>query len=198
VVAWKPKYATDELLKDYLQVDSDDDDAFVTLWNATASRNVDGFCGRQFGKVDAPVTRLYRRGAWDSGLGKWVYVIDDLHSTDDLVVTHDDDVPVTGVDFEPLNAAEDGVPYQRVLAPASAGCGPLSFTSPNWGWAAVPESITTGLLLMAARLAARRGSPFGVAGSPSDGSEIRLLARLDPDMIQVLKGGGFRRTWWAA
>jgi hypothetical protein len=195
-VAWKPDYATSARLKNYLEIESADDDEFVALWVTAASRNVDGYCGRQFGKVDAAVTRTYRRATWDCELGRWVYVIDDLYDTTGLVVTDADAVVLTGIEFEPENAIADGVPAQRALVDGAGGA--LSFTSDKWGWPAVPSSITVGLLLMAARLAARRGSPFGVAGSPSDGSEIRLLARLDPDMIQVLKGGGFRRTWWAA
>lgn len=196
-MAWKPDYVAVTGaggLRSYLQITSADDDTFLGLWATTASRNVDGYCGRQFGKPDAPVTREYR-GVYDYRCRAYVYVIDDLHDLTGLVVLDPDAVEVTDYSFEPVNALADGVPYQRMLCET----GPvLTLTTDKFGWPSVPASIQTGLLLMAGRLAARRGSPFGIAGSPDDGSEVRLLARLDPDMIQVLKGGRFRRTWWAA
>ena len=49
-------------------------------------------------------------------------------------------------------------------------------------------------LLQASRLAARRDSPFGVAGSPDAGSEMRLLARVDPDVAVALEP--YRRRIW--
>jgi hypothetical protein len=51
-----------------------------------------------------------------------------------------------------------------------------------WGWSAVPPAIEQATLLQASRLLIRRDSPYGVAGSPEAGTEIRLLARLDPDV----------------
>lgn len=191
-MVWKPDYVTQAELKDYLQVESADDDAFVALWATAASRNVDDFCGRQFGKSDAMVTRRARRRVRDSAAGRYVYVVDDLYALDDLVIT-DGDTVITDYDTEPVNAIADGVPVQRILVDA---CADLEFTSAKWGWPAVPASIKVGLQLMAGRLAARRGAPFGIAGSPSDGSEMRLLAKLDPDMLVVLKP--YRRGWWAA
>jgi hypothetical protein len=194
-VVWKPDYVTSAVLKSYLRIMDTADDDFVARWITAASRNVDGYCGRQFGKTDAPVTRTYRRPVWDRKCQRWVYVVDDVYDPAGMVVTDADATVVTDLDWEPENAAADGVPAQRVLA---RSCGPLSFTGSTWGWETQPASIELGMLLMAARLAARRDSPFGIAGSPAEGSEvIRLSARLDPDMIVLLKNGKFRRTWWA-
>lgn len=193
-MAWKPDYVTSDELKAYLEIDSSDDDAFVALWVTTASRNVDGFCGRQFGKSDTTVVREFNQPIWDRAACAWVHVVDDIYADDDLVVL-DADGGELDVTLEPLNAAADGVPFERILTESP---GRISVSTSKWGWASVPSSIKVGMLLMGARLAARRGSPFGVAGSPSDGSEIRLLARLDPDMLTVLRGGGFKRRWWAA
>jgi hypothetical protein len=36
--------------------------------------------------------------------------------------------------------------------------------------------------MQASRLLSRRDAPFGIAGSPEMGSEMRLLAKLDPDV----------------
>ena len=40
----------------------------------------------------------------------------------------------------------------------------------------------------ASRWFARRNSPYGIAGSPEMGSELRLLAKLDPDVAVMLAG----------
>ncbi len=194
-MAWKPDYVTSAVLKDYLEIDSADDDVFVALWVTAASRNVDNHCGRQFGKVTGPVTRVYRRPIWDRHYCGWVYTIDDLCDPADLAVVDEDGDAVTSWSYEPDNALADGEPYQRLVVTGRSCPGQLSLTSPAWGWTAVPSAVSVGLLLMAARLAARRGAPFGTAGSPSDGSEIRLLARLDPDMLTTLKP--LRRKWFA-
>lgn len=194
-MAWKPDYVTPAVLKSYLRIMDTADDDFVARWCTAASENVNGFCGRQFGRPDAPVTRTYRRPVWDRGCRRWVYVVDDVFDPSGITAVNGDGDAVTDLEWEPENAAGDGVPFERVL---SADAGPLVLTGSTWGWEAVPASIELGMLLMGARLAARRDSPFGIAGSPTPGSEvIRLTARLDPDMIVLLKTGKFRRTWWA-
>ena len=52
----------------------------------------------------------------------------------------------------------------------------------------VPSSVKLATELQASRWAKRRDAPFGVAGSPELGSELRILAKLDPD-VQILLGG---------
>lgn len=196
-MVWKPDYVTTPELKSYLEIDSADDDAFIALWITASSRNVDTHCSgpalRQFGNAAGIVTREYSAPTWDRKIGAYVYTIDDLYATDGLVVLDADGTAVTDYTLEPVNALADGMVYERLVT--STTCGKLSISTQRWGWSAVPSSVKVGLHLFAARLSARRGSPFGVAGSPSDGSEIRLLAKLDPDMITVLKP--FRRKWWA-
>lgn len=178
---WAPDYVDRATVKSYLQIDSDDDDAFIDLWCSAASRNVDEHCLRQFGQVEAE-QRSYR-GEYDRRCGRYVFHVDDLPTLDGFAIVDASDSPVTSYDVEPVNALQRGRPIERVVCDTS---GTLRMTAP-WGWTDTPPSIKVGLLLMAARLAARRGAPFGTAGSPADGSEIRLLAKLDPDMITVLK-----------
>lgn len=59
----------------------------------------------------------------------------------------------------------------------------------------IPDAVKLACLLQASRFFIRKNAPFGVAGSPQDGSEIRLLARLDPDVLVML--GPFI-SWWGA
>jgi hypothetical protein len=188
-MAWAPDYTTDEVLKDYLGITIDADDAFVPMWITTSSRNVDDFCGRQFGQVATLETRRYR-GVWDASLGAYVYQIDDLLDVTGFLVDG-----VTDYDLEPMNAPQKGRPYERLV---TRNRGPLDMDG-LWGWpaeSAAAASVEMGMLLQASRLHARRDSPFGVAGSPSEGNAVRLLAQLDPDFRTSLKP--FRRKWYAA
>jgi hypothetical protein len=191
-VAWEPDYVTAAEVKAYLRIADTDDDALVALWATTASRAVDTFCHRQFGKVDEVETRQYR-AVYDRHLGCYVTEIDDLGVDADMTV-------LSGInelldsELHPLNAPQNGKPYERILT--SAG-GLLSIASDQWGWAAVPAAVKNASLIQSARFAARRDSPFGVAGSPTEGSEMRLTAALDPDLKTAL-GRKYRREVYAA
>lgn len=190
-MTWAPDYVTAEQLKSYLRIGDDADDVFIAWWITAVSRNVDDYTGRQFGQTE-PETRRYRAEGRPL-LGRYVVEIDDVMDTDDMIVV---DGNGTAVDFEllPVNAGKRGRPYERL---AVTGCGDIYVTNP-FGWSegsAGPTAAKVGVLLQAARLAARRDAPFGVAGSPSEGSEMRLLAQLDPDFRTTLKP--FRRRWWA-
>jgi hypothetical protein len=198
-VAWAPDYAEHELVKKYMDADDTigDIDLFVSMWTTAVSRNVDDFCGRQFGRVDALEPRYYTP-VWDREEGAWYATIDDVQDLTDLTVSGEDDVEITAAGYTllPRNAAARGRPYER-LRYTGAAPGELEVWA-WWGWTAVPPSVPTGLLLQAARLNKRRDSPFGIAGSPSaqGAGEVRLLAQLDPDFRTAL--APFRRNWWAA
>jgi hypothetical protein len=191
-VTWAPDYTTRALLKSYLRIEDTADDAFIDQWITAVSRNVDDHCGRQFGQVAAPELRQYV-GTWDPHLCAWIYSIDDLFDITGFTVVTTAAVAVTSYDLYPLNAAPRGKPYTQLRTTVGGG-GRLTMLGP-WGWPETPASIPTAMHLQAARLAARRDSPFGVAGAPSEGSELRLLAQLDPDFRTVLKP--YVRRWWA-
>lgn len=194
-MAWAPDYVTVAELKNYLQLTDTVDDVWVQLWITTASRNVDDFTARQFGRIDTPEDRTYT-GVWDRHIGATVYQIDDLMDTGGLAVVDADGTAVTDFELEPANATRKRRPVERLITSATRG--KLTPTA-VWGWdpaADGPKVAQMGLLLQANRLKARRNSPFGVAGSPAEGSEIRLLAQLDPDFRTSLRP--FVRDWWAA
>lgn len=58
----------------------------------------------------------------------------------------------------------------------------------------VPPTITAACLLQASRFWKRRDAPFGIAGSPVLGNEMRLLAKLDPDVEVMLWN---YVNWWS-
>jgi hypothetical protein len=185
---WEPDYVTADELKTYLRVDDVDDADMMAIWITTASRAVDTYCHRQFGKVDAPEARTYSGGPCGYG---YVVQIDDVQTA--LTSVTAGGVAVTDYDLEPVNGPQKGRPYTRLVTRTR---GPLVVTA-EWGWTAVPVPVKNATLIQAARLAARRDSPFGIAGSPTEGSELRLLAALDPDLKTSL-GSKYRREWWAA
>lgn len=191
-MTWQPDYCTSAELKSYLNISDSADDAFVALWITTASRNVDDYCGRQFGQVAIAEARTYTP-QWDRHLCKYVTDIDDLQDTTGLAIVDSNSDTVTDYTLEPVNASQKGRPYERITTTTRTG--DLTPTA-LWGWSSVPSAAKVGLLLQAARLNSRRNSPFGVAGSPMEGSQVRLLAQLDPDFRTSLKP--FVRNWWAA
>lgn len=191
-MTWKPDYADPELVKSYLDIQNNSRDAFIALWITTVSRNVDDFCGRQFGKAGEAQTRYYTP-TYDRAERAWYAEIDDVQDVTGLSITDEDGTAITDYVLLPRNAAANGVPYERVKVSVEAA---EIAVEALFGWNAVPASVPTGLLLQAARLNARVDSPFGIAGSPAEGTEIRLLAQLDPDFKTSLKP--YVRKWWTA
>jgi hypothetical protein len=63
----------------------------------------------------------------------------------------------------------------------------------TFGWTAVPDAVKLACLIQASRLFARRHSPFGILGSPETGGELRLLERLDADLVVSVRP--FQRVW---
>lgn len=199
-MTWAPDYCTVAELKTHLRVTDSDDDTPLAISVTAASRAVDHACNRQFGSSSA-IARYYTYGGGCLDPGMWTrqYLeIDDLMSTTSLVVKVDDDDDGTfettltiNTDFRlyPWNAAANGRPWTSLVLAAD-----VTFpTTPRaveitglWGWTAVPSIVKNATLIQAARFFQRRNSPYGVAGSPDLGNELRLLARLDPDVALML------------
>jgi hypothetical protein len=190
-VAWAPDYVTSTELADYLRIDDLDDDVALALAATTASRAVDDHCTRQFGALeDAEARTYYARPDYKGGY--WIVDTDDYQTATGLVVSVDGTVVTTFLK-EPVNAPQKGRPWTRVAFTVDSEAQPT--THPHevvvtalWGWTAVPEAVQQATLLQASRLFWRRNAPAGVAGSPEMGSEIRLLAKLDPDVAVSLRG----------
>jgi hypothetical protein len=119
--------------------------------------------------------------------------IDDLDDATGLTVTIGG-VAVTPYTLEPVNAVLEGKVWTRLVVDPTSAVLPtgaeneLSITV-KWGWTMVPVPVALAARLQTDRFAARRDSPYGVAGSPDQGgSELRLLARVDPDVGVSLRG----------
>lgn len=197
-MVWKPDYVSAIEVAAYLRVDDTVDNAEFGIWATAASRAIDKRCNRQFGQVAAPQARVYRRTpVLDYTIGLWVMEIDDVQDLTGMLVNG---VPLasSGAVLLPDNAPQDSEPWQRLgIAgwPINSYPGaPVSYTiTARWGWNAVPAQVIAAAKLQCSRWNSRRDSPYGVAGSPDTGSEMRLLAKLDPDVSTTLAGLSRRR-----
>lgn len=202
-----PDYATADELKRYLRIPGvyentlsteDDiyDDIEIALAITSASRAIDTVCNRQFGNLttEAP---MYYTAYWDRKRQRYVAEIDDLMNTTGMTVECESGV-VLDYSLSPINAAVKGKPYTMIIFGTTA-----TITNQEndievealWGWTAVPDTIKNATLLQAARFFKRRDAPFGIAGSPELGSELRLLAKVDPDVEVMLRP--YKRRWGA-
>lgn len=192
-MAWKPDYVTSAELKTELGIADAVDNTWCASVVTAASRAVDRHCSgdrpRQFGLLDAPATRYYTC-TYRTELDAWVASIDDLMTDAGLLVEVDVET-LTGHMLLPRNAAADGKPWTRLrLAEGASYSWPSTdreiAVTATWGWSAVPATVKTATMLQAMRFYARRDSPYGVAGSPDLGSEMRLLSKVDPDVGVML------------
>lgn len=201
-MVWRPDYATTAQVKAFLGIGDSVDDTEIASAITAASRAIDRACSRQFGQVAAPEARSYD-AYWDRHrpTPAWVVSIDDLGSVAGLVVTIGG-TTVTSANYtlEPRNALAVGRPYESLVLGASAEAKPTVSiprvdTTATWGWLTVPPAILQACKTQTGRFVKRRDALFGVAGSPNDGSEVRLLALIDPD-VKVMVADYVRR--WGA
>lgn len=187
-------YATLPELKSYLRIDNTTDDSELTDALTSASRGIDKYCDRSFGKDTSATARVYYPD------DACVVRVDDFHTTTGLIVktdsgddgTYETTWLVTDFQLEPLNGIVDGEigwPFTRVRAvvgnfPVGARRAAVEVTA-QWGWAAVPASVKQSCLIMAAETFKLRDAPFGIAGF-GDFGMVRVRdnpmarAKLDP------------------
>jgi len=186
-MVWAPDYLTVSEAKAFLRIGDAVDDTELAVAITAASRAIDEHCNRQFGLLAAAEAWSYVARP-DLERGRWVVDIDDLMTVTGLVV----EVPTVGVTTaftkEPVNAAAKGRPWTRLVFDQDAAVTPtvtnnyaVTVTG-RFGWTTVPVPVDQAALLQVSRFISRRDSPYGIAGSPDQGSELRLLARVDPDV----------------
>lgn len=204
---WAPDYTTVPALRNYIRtagtmIDDTRDDDELAEDITTASRAVDLATGRQFGRVTVAEQRLYT-AVWDRharrGCGAWLIPVDDFQTTTDLVIT------IAGTELTdytklPVNAAQKGRPWEAIEVNTSSTVVPTGAEYEvagvaRWGWSAFPAAAVKATKMQAHRFGVRRDSPYGIAGSPDQGSELRLLDRIDPDVRVALRP---YKRWWAA
>jgi hypothetical protein len=197
---WKPDYITVAAASAFLRIPVGDttDDTEVQQWVTSASRAIDDWCNRQFGQIAAPASRVYRRAAvYDATLGLWCLEIDDVQNATGLTI-NGTSYASSGAVLLPDNAPAETEPWTRLGFTSRPtlpypGVSALTTVVAQWGWSTVPVQVTAAMRLQVGRWNFRRDAPAGVAGSPDSGSEVRLGARLDPDVKTTLLGLRRRR-----
>ncbi len=203
-----PVYATESDYKAFSRIPADDevDDAEINLALSAASREIDQFCNRIFATTLTNAEARYYTARWDQRRYRYVVDVDDFATTTGLAVAVDLDqtnsyaTSVVAADCRPwpLNAAALEKPWTALELPygTAASCreGAVEVTA-KWGWTAVPDAVKQACLLQTNRVFSRRESPYGISGSPDMQGEMRLLAKLDPDVEKLLKT--VRRVWGA-
>lgn len=172
--------------------------AEITDSLATASREIERWCGRQFNTSGVATARVFQPQ------GSCYLWVDDFHTSTGLVVktdanndgTYETTVTASSYRLEPLNGIVDGQtgwPYYRIY-----GVGGYTFpnygypavqVTANWGWSAVPPAVKQACIIIAnENLKVAREAPFGVAGRGDFGA-IRI--RDNPRVQSML--AGYRR-----
>lgn len=197
-MAWKPDYVSVGDLRSYRRLGDAGDDVELALAVTSASRAIDEATDRQFGKTESVETRTYEAG-WSERLGLYIVEIDDVQTLTGLVVTVSGAAVTSGnYRLYPRDADKRGQPWERLALrtvtpdPLGSNLGEVTVAA-TFGWTAVPSTIKNATLLQASRLFADRNAPFGVAGSPDMGNELRLLAKVHPDvevMVTPFKRAG--------
>ncbi len=94
----------------------------------------------------------------------------------------------------PEDALYENKPADAIRLPQTATFGTVGTVNITavWGWPEVPDDIKMACHLQAARLYKRKGSPEGYVGSAEWG--VTRVPALDPDVLAILKGGGYMRA----
>jgi hypothetical protein len=184
------RYATIAQLKAWLPgpvSDSEDMTANLTTAIEAAEQAIDEYCNRRFSVDTTAVPRYF------TPRDRRYCLIDDLGSTDDLVVAIDSDGDHTYADtltinddflLEPLNAATDTEPWTKItITPWGSyllikALSSLKITG-KWGWPDVPPAVTQAALIQATFNWKRKDAPFGMLEAPGVAPE-RISRRLDP------------------
>lgn len=187
---WAPDYVDAADLIDFVRTSADN--PYVATYGTAAARAVDDFCNRQFGQLDAAATFTYdATTAAPLANGRWLLLVDDVQDVTGMTVTVDGTAVTDYVMWE-RNEAAKGRPYTGITL-ASRPTGDVDVFA-RFGWSSVPAAVPGAVWLQVNRWNVRRESPYGTAGSPSEGSEVRLSARLDPDVRTMLAGGRLVRA----
>lgn len=186
-------YTTLNDVKSALNLDDSVENGAIELAIATASRQIDDYCGRFFyqnGSIAIPAIRYYTpQDFYTLSVDDFVS-LSEIATDDNFNQTYDTVWDATDSMFEPVNNPSRGWPLNRVLAvgayvfPANL---PQSVRLKGiFGWSSIPYEVKTAAKIQASRLFLRNQSPFGIAGSTDIGT-VRLAAKLDADVEALLR-----------
>jgi hypothetical protein len=170
-------YCTTEQLRTASNIADTLDDAPLDAAIAAASRRIDSYCGRRFYPDAATSTRLYQPD-YDLICVK----TDDISTTVGLIVeTSIDNTTwraLSTYEIDPNNGigpnGQGGWPYSRIRLVSNFFYAPWPLArfktvriTATWGWAAVPDDVSSACLLLAQRIYRSKDVPFGATGYDS-------------------------------
>lgn len=186
-------YCTLAEVKAALRLTDNVDDSLLEKAIESASRRIDGYCGRWFYKTSATAVTVYPQNIY------FLQFPNDVASTTGLIVKTDTSGDGTyattltlGTDYivEPTNATLRGYPYQNIQM-VSGQTFPLYVTpsfptvqvTAQWGWNAIPSDVSQACVLLAMRQFARLNAALGVVGFADMALQVRAV---DPDVRDLL------------
>jgi hypothetical protein len=185
-------YATLAEVKAALRLTDNVDDSLLEKAIESASRRIDGYCGRWFYKTSATAVNIYP-------INEYLVAFPDDVSNTSITIKIDTNADGTyattltqGVDYilEPTDAALRGYPYTHARM-VGGQTFPLEVTpsfptvqvTAQWGWNAVPSDVSQACVLLSMRQFARLNAALGVVGFADMAITVRAV---DPDVRDLL------------
>ena len=185
-------YTTGSAVKTALGIIDATSDTELELVIESVSRLIDDYTGRFFYQAAASTAYYtaddYLTQPIDDFVSVGTVATDgDANGTYSTVWSANTDYAVA-----PFNAAATGRPYTEIVAlTEGANTFPIGTIKGvkivgTRGWPSIPKPVEMSCIIQSGRIFNRRNTPFGIAGAPEVG-QMRLLARLDPDVEQMLR-----------
>jgi hypothetical protein len=175
-------------------------DTDLTQRLLSASRDINSWTHRQFGRSEVATTRRFP--VTRTGVD-----LDDFWTEDELAI-----VPYLGqtagtawdvatLALEPADGVVNqvpGWPYNRIsmewgshpLWAAASWAGYTAYVTAKWGWAAIPENVVTACLMLAVADDKAKDAPFGVAGFGDFAVRIRQNPMVEEKLKDYVIDGG--------
>lgn len=185
-------YCTLAEVKASLRLTDSVDDALIEQAIESASRRIDGYCGRWFYKTASTAVPLF---ATNEIILRFPNDLANTTVTIKIDTTGNgtfDTTLVQGTDYilQPTNNVLNGFPYTQAVmiggqtfplyySPAP----PTVEVTGFWGWNAVPNDIKEACILLAMRQFARLNAALGVVGFADMALQVRSI---DPDIKDLL------------
>lgn len=184
-------YATLAQVKSALRITDNVDDTLLEQAIESASRRIDGYCGRWFYKTAQTAILVYPFDYYN------LPVQDIANTTVTVAVSTQgngvyDQTWTQGVDYqlEPLNASLNSKPYNNIQAIGGKTFPiqlqpnvPYVQVTAQWGWQNVPIDVTQACVLLAIRQFARLNAALGIVGFNDMAIQVKAV---DPDVRDLL------------
>jgi hypothetical protein len=189
-------YITRASFKAVLEISSDDEDDWIDVCIRAASKAIEKRSGWPtfWNTVTAEERTLnvagrvvpVRASGWQYNK---VLLRDGIASSEGFLVAG-----YSAPALMPEDSIIDGCPADAIRLPwgSTFGSNGTIRVTAVFGWPAVPADIIWAAQMQANRLYRRKGSPEGIAGSAEWG--LTRIPALDPDVLSILKGGGYMRA----